>query len=266
MGYGDEILAAGQAEVLYRADPSRRVAIYDLGGNVRDHEMWRGNPAIASRAEVASGEPVQRLVSAPNARPYIKYPFTAASGWTFRTDWRARDHVARVYLTDAEAARGQAARETWGPYVLIEPYTVHGNFEWPLERWAGLVAAMPDLTFVQHTHGASRGVVGAHQTGATFREACGLALWSSAYVRSESGLSHAASALGVPTVVLWGGTMNADVLGGYAKRVDVVDRGPGSPCGSWEYCPHCRAIMRALPVEDVAAALRVALREERAIA
>lgn len=261
MGWGDEIVAAGQAQRLFDADLSARVAILGADGTPRWHPIWDGNAAIATPAEVARGERVQKLVSGPNCRPYIVYPFTTDTGWTFDRTFRCRDHVAKIYLTTAEREIGHHARETYGPYVLIEPYTKHENFRWPLDRWNALVAACPDVTFVQHTHADSAPVRGANREPATFREACGLIASAEAYVRSESGLCHAAAALGVRQVTLFGGCMDAEVMGGYPGQTCLVDNGPGSPCGSWKACAHCREAMGRITVEHVVAALRAALKD-----
>jgi hypothetical protein len=264
MGVGDEIVAAGQAQRLYDADPSTRVAICGLDGRARWHDVWAGNPIIATAGDVERGEVVQVVTNGPNCRPYIVYPFTKESGWTFNRAFRAREHIARIYLTAEERGIGERARETYGPYVLIEPYTKHANFAWPIERWARLVEACPDLTFVQHTHKDSTLIRGAHPERATFRDACGLALAASAYVRSESGMCHAAAALGVPQVTLFGGCMDPDVMAGYPRQTVLADHGPWSPCGSWLPCRHCREAMERITVDDVVAALRARLVEGRA--
>lgn len=202
---------------------------------------------------------MQRIVSGPNCRPYIVYPFTAETGWTFNRDFRCRDHIARIYLTSQEWARGVIARETHGPYVLIEPFTKHTNFRWPLARWAALVAACPDLTFVQHTHRESERIPGVRSEPATWREACGLIAGAELYVRSESGLCHAAAALGAWQVTLFGGCMDPDVMGGYPRQSVIADTDPGSPCGRWKPCAHCDAAMVRISVEMVAATLRSSL-------
>lgn len=259
MGAGDEILAAGMAQKMFERDPSRKVLILDRYNRPRWHEIWDGNPAIATLVEGRARHKVQVLKNASGCRPYIVYPFTAKTGWTFNKSFRARDYVAKLYLTDREKGRGVRARARYGQYVLIEPWTRHVNFKWALQRWNELVEAFPDVTFVQHTHKDSRPVSRAKVEPATFREACGLLTGASAYVRSESGLCHASAALGIPTVTMWGGCMDADVLGGYPLRIDLVDRGPKSPCGSWEPCKHCASIMQSLTVDTVAEALRTAL-------
>ncbi len=259
MGLGDEIVAAGQAQRMYDADPTLRICIVGKDHMPRWSPIWEGNPIIAHPKAVANGEAVQKVRNGPDCRPYIVPPFTKEGGWTFNKAFRCGDHVAKIYLTDEERARGAAAAEKYGPYVLVEPFTKHENFRWAPEKWAALVAACPDLTFVQHTHGESVLIPGANYEPATFREACGLIASASVYVRSESGLCHAAAALGCPTVTIFGACMDPEVMGGYPKQIQIVDKSPGSPCGSWLPCQHCAEAMERLPVEAVEEALRAAL-------
>ena len=260
MGYGDEVVAAGQAQRIYEADHSMRVMICDQRGQARWHPIWEGNPIIATPADVATGDAFHQVVNGPNCRPYIVYPFTKETGWTFNREFHCRDHVARIYLTATERQRGVDALGRLGPYVLIEPFTKHENFRWPMDRWEALIEACPGVTFVQHTHDDSLPVRGAHPEVATFREACGLAASALAYVRSESGMCHAAAALGVPQVTLFGGCMDADVMGGYPGQECIVDNGHLTPCGSWNRCQHCIDAMAGITVKRVKAALNRILR------
>ncbi len=259
MGWGDEVLAAGEAQRLFDTEPGPRVAIIDQRGKVRWHPIWQGNPILATPEDVARGEPVRKLMNAPGARPYIVYPFTEETGWTFNKSFRCRDHIAKIYLTPAEEAIGSATLDAFGPYVLIEPFTKHVNFRWPMERWAAVVDACPDLQFVQHVHSDSALLPGVRAVHATFREACGLARWSSLYVRSESGMCHAAAALEARQVTLFGGCMDPDVMAFYPGQTVLADRRPKSPCGSWRRCPHCVEAMNRITVDDVALAIRVRL-------
>lgn len=236
----------------------------DAQGHARWSELWDHNPILARPSDVARGETVRTVVNGPNCRPYIAYPFSKESGWTFNKAFRCRDHLAKIYLTDVEKARGTRAREQYGPYVLIEPFTKHENFRWPLQRWNELVASCPDLRFVQHTHKDSVLVTGAYYERATFREACGLLLGADLYVRSESGMCHAAAALGVRQVTLFGGCMDPDVMGGYPKQTVLADYGHGSPCGAWMPCTHCAGVMDRLSAAYVNVAMRAALRARRA--
>jgi ADP-heptose:LPS heptosyltransferase len=218
--------------------------------------MWDGNPIIATPENVAAGEDVQLVKNGPHCRPYIIYPFTKESGWTFNRAFKAREHIARIYLTPEEKQRGVAARKRYGPYVLIEPYTKHENFRWPLDRWTELVAACPEYRFVQHIHQDSELIPGAHYERATFREACGLIAACEVYVRSESGLCHAAAAFCTKQVTLFGGCMDPEVMGFYPGQFVIADREAGSPCGQWNPCEHCREAMDRITVPQVAGAVR----------
>lgn len=260
MGVGDEILAAGQAQRLYEQDPRLRSVIVGIDSKPRWHEIWANNPAIATPDEFYRGGPFRLLPNGPNCRPYIVYPFTKDTGWTFNKSFKARDHVAKIYLTAAEIARGVEAFKKYGPYILIEPYTKHDNFRWSMEDWSTFVAEhSKEFTFVQHVHKDSEVIPGVQTESATFREACGLLTGARAYVRSESGMTHAAAALGVRQVTIWGGCMDPDVLGGYPLQVNVADRGTGSPCGRWHPCEHCATVMKAITPKRIARALRKAL-------
>lgn len=205
---------------------------------------------------------MRKVRNGPNCRPYIVYPFSKETGWTFDKSFRCADHVAKIYLTDAELARGKEARKQHGKYILIEPFTKHQNFRWPLAKWNQLVAACPDLTFVQHTHKDSvQLVTGAIPEEATFREACGLLTGADAYVRSESGMCHAAAALGVRQVTIFGGCMDPEVMAGYPLQTVLAE---GPPCGSWLPCDHCAKVMERLAVGQVIDALRGCLRARKA--
>jgi ribosomal protein S18 acetylase RimI-like enzyme len=257
MGWGDEILAAGQAEVWWRQHGQTSV-IVDVHGRPRRHPIWDGNPCITQpQTRIPPGE--HTIVNGPHCRPYIVYPFTAESGWTFNRDFHARDHVARIYLTADEKALGHDLHKRVGDYVLIEPWSKHPNLRWPRAYWQALVESRPDITFVQHIHAGTDFYLDGVQlvTTPTFRAACGALEYARAYIRGESGMLHAAAALGIPAVAIWGACMDWDVLGGYSTHVGVgVSL---APCGSYLPCLHCARAMDDIQPRNVSAALDHAL-------
>jgi len=252
---------------LYRADPRhRRVAILDRHNEPRWHPIWQGNPVIAPPAAVASGEDVQRLVNGPDARPYIVYPFTEYTGWTFNTAFHARENRATIYLTLEELQIGLTAIETYGQFVLIEPWSKHPNLTWPFAHWTALVAERSDLTFIQHIHKDSKLVPGIRTAiDATFRQACALVAVAEVYVRGESGMLHAAAALNTPSVAIWGGCMDWDVLGDYPLEYGLGIAPPY--CGKWFACEHCTKLMSGITVEMVSDAIdrQMALTQKLAV-
>lgn len=262
MGLGDELIAAGQAANVHAADPSKRVAICDYAGRVRWHALWEGNPIIARPEDVARGELVHKITNASRCRPYLHYPFTTETGFRYVQGWHAADHRGRVYLTEDELAIGRNVRETYGPFVLIEP-TVKKlqtrNKDWGFLRYAHLVRALPEVTFVRVLHEDRRPLTGAHELGnLTFRQVLAVLSHARAYVGPEGGLHHAAAALETPAVVIFGGCIDPETMG-YPEHVNLVDRGPRSPCGRYTPCAHCQAAMARISVAQVARALRALL-------
>jgi hypothetical protein len=267
MGLGDELLASGQAQALYDADQRRlKIAICDVHGQPRWHELWNGNPILATPEEVAAGVRVRKIRNASGCRPYIVYPFTEETGWTFNRAFRARENLGRLYLTPAELARGAALRLQLGDFVLIEPCTkgrTTVNKRWPFERYAAVAEACPDLVFVQAIHDESTPIPGVIEVPkTTFRETAGLLSHAAACVVPEGGLHHAAAVVGCPAVVLFGAFADPEVLG-YPQHAVLADKGPGSPCGRWLACDHCAAAMDRITVDDVVAALRRVLKARR---
>ena len=91
-------------------------------------------------------------------------------------------------------------------------------------------------------------------------EACTALSGAAAAVLPEGGLHHAAAALGMPAVVIFGG-MTSPANTGYDGHVNLFDPAGGeSPCGQRVACAHCRAAMAAIRPDVVAYHLQHILR------
>lgn len=238
MGMGDEILATAQARAVQRIDP-RPVLVTDAAGNPRWSPLWEGNPRIVrDRAEAC-----QRVVNAPGARPYIDYSRSTKQRWA----WMPRPtEPGELYLTDAERALAQ-------PVVLIEPNNKPGaspNKQWGWERWQRLVTLAPDLPWAQVGPVGTRWLNGVRRIEtASFRDACGVMSGAVAAVLPEGGLHHAAAALGVPAVVLFGAYITPAVTG-YALHRNLWVHDPEAT--GWRFShPACAAAWRAITPELV---------------
>lgn len=255
MGYGDALIAAGQAQSLYDEDPSQGpIALVDVNGAPRWNPIWQGNPVIW----VPGGTPVpsRSVVSGRGALPYLRYPYSAETGWTF-TDYRVRDHRGRLYLTDEELDWGRRLRANCGPYLVLEPTAQrkHPNRRPPVTFWPALrlhlKAAYSNPPIIQPMHSDADGLRGVlHVPHTTFREACGILSGASLLICTEGGLAHAAAALGIPAVVLWGGNISSDVLG-YPEHANLVSDHPRTPCGSLVLCHHCASAWDELTTDAV---------------
>jgi hypothetical protein len=280
MGFGDEIMAAGEALRAQLRDPPslyelprtgpRPVAILDRRGGARWHAVWEGNPRIARPEQVAAGLDVQHIVNGPGCRPYLLSE--SRERYVFNADFRAQP--GEIYLNDAELAF--AAGYAGG--VVVEPFiksTASPNKNWGWARWQALVRLglrrRPDLEWWQLGHDGPgpgtrwlegvRPIVTAQGPGG-FRQACAVLAKAEAAVLPEGGLHHAAAALGVPAVVIFGGFI-APAITGYGGHINLAaphaGLAPRQSCGLRLPCRGCAETMAAVTPEEVAANLEALL-------
>ncbi|MFQ5774196.1 MAG: glycosyltransferase family 9 protein [Kiloniellaceae bacterium] len=275
MGLGDEIMVTGEARRAQERDP-RPVAVRGRDGRQRWHRLWAGNPRLATPQQVAAGLHVQWIVNGPGCRPYVDYetmrrefesvfpgrPFTTKVRdprlpWRF-TDWRAEP--GELPGIDKIEPRG---------YLVVEPHVKAGaspNKQWGRERWQALVASLrlPGHPWVQLGPPGTRRLEGVgHVVTETFEAACTALSGAAAAVLPDGGLHHAAAALGVPAVVIFGGCASPANLG-YGRHVNLFDpAGEASPCGQRVPCRHCAEAMNAIRPDIVAYHVEQILRHER---
>jgi ADP-heptose:LPS heptosyltransferase len=148
--------------------------------------------------------------------------------------------------------------------VVIEPTVkdmgacVGANKQWPIERYLRVAAGLADDGEFPVSLGPTRGGwdVLPRVITETFRDALCVLSLARLYIGPEGGLHHAAAALGVPAVVIFGG-FSSPAATGYPWHVNIA--APGKPCGSTAYCAHCRDAMAAITVERVLEAARAEL-------
>lgn len=251
MGWGDEIIATGQAKRLHEADPTRKVLMVGKDGQPRIHPIWDGNPRLLSVREYRKGMARQVLANYSGNRPYIDYSRTTPERWAWN-GWRVEP--GEIYLSAAERVAFALAAGS----VVIEPH-VKGpkqvNKQWGWDNWQALVDARPDLDFIQLGPAGTQLLRGVrHVVTQTVRHAAAALSQAKAAVLPEGGLHHAAAALGVPAVVIFGGFISPASTG-YDTHVNIFTG--GEACGNKAPCPHCQAAMAAISVEDVNLALHL---------
>jgi hypothetical protein len=242
MGWGDEIMAAGRAREARKVNPFP-VAVLNRHGKPRWHEAWRASPHILHPTQVEQG-PYQCIIDGPRARPYVDT--TDRDRWVFKPGKQTRGDL---YL-DAQ----ELAMAPHGSYVVLQPHSkpsVPGK-AWGWARWQALADLLPwrlvqpGLADWPTLEGAQRVVT------STFRQAAGVIAGARMVITPEGAMHHAAAALGVPAVVLYGGFITSEITG-YPEQVAIVDDGPGTPCGVVrQACPHCVAAWARIYPEQVA--------------
>jgi ADP-heptose:LPS heptosyltransferase len=126
------------------------------------------------------------------------------------------------------------------------------NKQWPFDRYDNLANALRShghkiVQFIYDDRGYR--VSGAQLVRTqTYRQAAAILSEAALYVGSEGGLHHAAAALGVPAVVMFGGWLPPSVLG-YDIHTNLTG-GATEFCGLLTPCEHCARAMLAITVEE----------------
>lgn len=243
-------MAAGQARAL-KEKTGRQVAIVDQYGRARRHEIWVNNSDVATVIR----EDTLRIRNCSGHRPYI------ASKSATRWVWKPFTPTpARIVFYPKEEQFGQRHGTD---KILIEPNVKsigHTNKQWFWERWQELADRHPGQ-FVQVGTVNSQRLDGVEFVLTTeFRQAAAILRYARAYVGPEGGLHHAAAALSVPAVVLFGGFISPESTG-YATHRNLFTG--GQACGMRVDCKHCRAAMDAITVDLVDQHLTEVLDEVR---
>lgn len=266
MGYGDQLLAAGAAERIFRDDPRRGpVVITSPTGKPRWSSLWAGNPAVYC-PDPPPPPQLRRIVFGGTQLPYYP-PVDTPEGRRWPTGWRVRDHRPILYRTYAEIARGHAIHEQYGNFILLEPTGLDRkspNRAWTPEKWQALAdqvrAAVPYPILQLDRPEAQRldGVIPIPH--ASFRDACAILAWAHLFVGTEGGLQIAAGTLRVPAVILMSPCgPPVDVIG-FPEHSHIVDADPQTPCGYLTRCDHCAAAWDRLSPETVVATMQQVIR------
>lgn len=229
----------------------------DRDGAPRWSPLWEGNPRIAKPGERGD---FLRLVNGPGCRPYLDYARMRADfevvypGRPFRM--KVRDPRLPYRFTAHRVTRGELQcfeRLTPLGYVVIEPHHKPGqpNRDWGWARWQAVVDACP-LDWVQINPRGARVLRGVrHVPADSFIAACRLLSGARAYVGPEGGLYHAAAALGIPAIAVFGGFVSPATQGYDAPEIVNLYVPQGSPCGQRVACAHCRDALDRITPEMV---------------
>jgi ADP-heptose:LPS heptosyltransferase len=240
-------MVTAQARKLQETDP-RPVLVIDARAQPRWSPIWDNNPRILRRRRGS----FQTLRNGPNARPYILNK--TATHWIWRDFY---PEPGEIYLSEAE----KSFAEEWRGSVVIEPNTKSKpeaiNKTWPWRRWQDLADRRLARVIQLGPLGISKLHGVTHARTDTFRLACAVLSVCRAYVGAEGGLHHAAAALGVPAVVLFGGFISPASTG-YAMHRNLYVG--GAACGARLPCRHCEEAMSAISVDEVARNLKEILR------
>ncbi len=245
MGFGDDIMATARVRALYQKEPVP-VLITGPGDRPRWSEIWENNPKI-TRDRATAG---QTLRDGPGLRPHLDYQRLTRDRFFFK---EVGIRPGEIFLTESEKRLGR-------PAILIEPHVKRGaspNKDWGFERFQSVVQTRPDLPWAQCDYGEPllQGVEAIPTR--SFREACGVLSGALAALLPEGGLHHAAAALGVPAVVIFGAYIPPAVTG-YAGHVNLYRDVP-EVTGLNRPDPRAEAALASITIAEVVTALESVL-------
>jgi hypothetical protein len=255
MGWGDEVMVTGQVRVAHERDPGgRRVRVLDRNKNVRAHALWEGNRTIVQPGQHGD---FLFVVNGPGARPYIAEKL--AQRWVWKEWEEGGPPRGEIFLSGDERDLGRR----FSGRIVLEP-TIKAqaspNKAWGWVRWNKLAWLLQNRGHkVTQLGPIGTPLLDGAELVVTngFREACAVLSTARAAVLPEGGLHHAAAALRVPAVVIFGGFI-APIHTGYADQVNLFTG--GEACGMRVLCGHCIDAMKRIPPELVAERLMEVLR------
>lgn len=261
---GDALFISTAAREIRRRNPSIRIVI-----QTHWPSLFISNPDVAGVSGIR--EP---FVAPRNAMPIV-----------YEDPWPPveRRHVleiicrnmglegpieARTYYFPQESERRLASemRPSNGhPLVVVHPFS--GFFaartkQWHFANWKRFLELIPPeietVRFGNHDEPATPTERSRHRDilGADLRIVAALLESADVFVGQDSGMAHLATALGVPSIVIFTGYVPPDVFG-YPQNINLAPDLPYVPCWQEDGCPPCRGEIctRAVQPEKVLSSL-----------
>lgn len=267
-GLGDILLLTPCLKALKEEKKHHRIIVY---GNKKNTEIFLNNPYIDKLTRLSLWHNPFDLLRLLLWRkqfihprydhlwPSLSYRKPASEIIAEFFGIGLKDKNVQVFLTgDEDAAARKKMAEYKDPIILQATARASANKHWTWANWEGLVAAMPEYTFIQLGADGDEKVRGAvNLLGQTsFREALGLIKYCKSFVGVDSSLAHATNAFGIPGIVLFGASPHE--IFSHANNINITKGLRCSPCMDIlfkEVCPYNNRCMTSITVEEVKAAL-----------
>jgi ADP-heptose:LPS heptosyltransferase len=231
MGWGDDLITTSLVKRAYEKH-KKPICVGD-GREIKWSEVFNNNPKISK--DIYPG--CIWVNSYKGCRPYI----TGVTNDKLTWNKKYKVEPGEIFFTPDEL------RWTDEDFIYIEPNVKAGwnkNKDWGFDKWKQVVKGLPNLNFIQ---GYGEKLVEQRDTR-SFRDACALLSRAKLFVGTDGGLHHAAAALGIPAVVVWGGFIGPDILG-YDSHINL--HSGVKSCGRKSKCQHCSDALNQITVEMV---------------
>jgi len=250
MGFGDEIIGTGLARGA-RAR-GKRIAFGD-GRQIKwgpwCQEIFYNNPNIAWPG-TENGKDIEWIDHYKGAR---KYNTLLNGKWQWNYDFKVQ--AGEFYFDDIE--KNLMARQQPG-FIVIEPNVpwhkvVAANKDWGDGKYDQVAQALKKHghRVLQFKHKNSRRIIDGIEIveNPKFRHVIAMLSRAKLYIGPEGGMHHAAAAVNVRAVVIFGGFIPPAVMG-YDNQISLTGNAQQA-CGNIQRCEHCRKAMQSIAVEEV---------------
>lgn len=236
------MMLTGHVRVMQQTDPRKVRLLYER--STHWSEVFENNPRIAQIGERGDFQEYQPRVN--GLRPYCAEKSQA------RWRWREyKPHPGELFFSGRE----KYLAEQHAPVdVILEPSVKRSaspNKDWGLENWQTLANLLVENRYTVAQVGPKGTKIlnaGRLVETSSFRLAAAYLARAKAAVLPEGGLHHAAAAVGVRSVVIYGGYISPKQTG-YDMHTNIFTG--GEPCGWRTKCKHCADAMAKITPEQV---------------
>lgn len=171
-------------------------------------------------------------------------------------NYKIIDEKPEIFLTHQELEEGKIAISKCDFVICINPSSAGKIKEWSFDKWEKIVKLYPKIQFVQLGSKNEKKIKGVLDfIGTPIRKQLSILASSDLYVGLDSFWNHAARALNIKSVILFGPT-NPEVWG-YAENINIYKKTRCSPCVDWGIieCPYAKKCMNDIQILDVKKAI-----------
>lgn len=252
MGYGDEIMGSGLAKGAKAR--GKQIAFGD-GKQI----IWSNWAPVIYKYNPNVAAPGNERATNLEWIPFYKKSRNYNSLTKDRTKWiwnyQFKATPGEFFFESREI---ETAQKFGSGFIVIEPNvpwhkSVAVNKDWGEANYKQLTKklASTGLRLVQFHHNKSQRILDGVMRlnfGHDFRQAIAILKRATVYIGPEGGMHHAAAAVGVKAVVIFGGFIPPQVTG-YDTHINLT--GGVEACGNINRCEHCKKAMENISVDEV---------------
>lgn len=192
--------------------------------------------------------------------PTLSLKLKASSAISKTFNIKLSNNNPDIFLTDEEIEFGRKKVSRFKFPISINPTSSSSkNRMWYYERWNKVIKQFPDYTFIQVGLESEFLLDGVEDLRGKFtlREQMAIIANSNLFLGVDSFWAHAATALRVKSLVLFGDTSPNHF--GHDSNLNIYKKVSCSPCIDWIHgysCPYSKKCMDSITVEDVVNTIR----------